>query len=1086
MAKKNVNKKNNSLLNATTGHHDFPGLMSLANFNKHAPLQHLNDSHSTVHEHSTDIQFDFKNVPVQNLHVQTKLMVSHPLDPYEQEADRIADEVLQNNLSYDVEEEEDESTGRILTTPLANAITPLAQRQYQELEEEDDEEMEIQTKLSTPKDKNSNDFVNLEGRLRAGRAGGTTLEPSVRKKMQRSFGADFSKVRVHTNSEADNLSRSFGAIAFTSGKDIFFRLGAYDPLAESGRRLLVHELTHVVQQNPELKLDISTQSRYSNHISRSAKFRSVHDNDNVIQRQGTHHGKKNKPATRTRRRNQGSIFYFDKNGEEVKNQDKSEISDFELVGGSLPPPGVYELEFFEDGPNLMAKIQGEVFLLKVIKEGKNFRQKLSQGLTAILSVADPDAEESIEPEQEKAKRRPSTKGQGVEEGGKSEKAGKGKEEEGEGDSESGNEFGGLGLGNAPEWLKKALAKALKLLGDDEDVKALFRLIRAIRDFGSNIDEFKSLFSNPDKLLGVVLGIEESTALDLLENWVNKPEPKHRRKGGKHKGIVALVVKVLNLLVKVRKILKPLFKARAIARAAVGSVLNFITQMEAFEELFENRKNLLGTNGMDALLERFSTQIAGNLQAKFDSLRVSFKLMRESFVESDFVTVEEIARALTAVLRKIMGPHARAGLYIAEKLGLDLEDKISGVIAKIIPKSLVDIINDNLRTVTKALDEKFGNTIETNLNSILVELEFQLQQRLIPEIKNALLSLSSKNSSSPQRVAIIQALREMSKSQGEPLPSSLKQSAERTLGFNFSKVRIYHDSSAARASEAIGANAFTIGSRIYFGPEQFKPASALGYRLIAHELTHVVQQNRGSHSSLIFRDYKTTLENLVKKFGSAVTNSIINIGKPSKDMKDKADTILKYLEKFVIGKRVTSSRVPKLPAEAYVYERNKNGKIIRIRRIRKWLGLLPALHINRKTGEIGRGFGSLFDPNKKDREQLRRALGCCRSKDPKRNEQAHHIIPLEYRNNTVVQLAIKNGFNFNSARNGICLSEFTHYGSHPQYNEFLRQELVILRTQNPSLVWSRVFESQFYTILDEIKHKIRKLNRAGRNIDEIKR
>ena len=63
------------------------------------------------------------------------------------------------------------------------------------------------------------------------------------------MGADFSQVKVHTDAHADQLSRSIQANAFTTGNDVFFKQGAYDPSSSSGQELLAHELTHVIQQN---------------------------------------------------------------------------------------------------------------------------------------------------------------------------------------------------------------------------------------------------------------------------------------------------------------------------------------------------------------------------------------------------------------------------------------------------------------------------------------------------------------------------------------------------------------------------------------------------------------------------------------------------------------------------------------------------------------------------------------------------------------------------------------------------------------------------------------------------------------------
>ncbi|WP_273704931.1 DUF4157 domain-containing protein [Candidatus Accumulibacter cognatus] len=77
---------------------------------------------------------------------------------------------------------------------------------------------------------------------------GQPLESGVRTRMESAFGADFSGVRVHTHAEADTLSRALSARAFTTGKDIFFGQGEYNPQSSAGRETLAHELTHVLQQ----------------------------------------------------------------------------------------------------------------------------------------------------------------------------------------------------------------------------------------------------------------------------------------------------------------------------------------------------------------------------------------------------------------------------------------------------------------------------------------------------------------------------------------------------------------------------------------------------------------------------------------------------------------------------------------------------------------------------------------------------------------------------------------------------------------------------------------------------------------------
>jgi hypothetical protein len=89
----------------------------------------------------------------------------------------------------------------------------------------------------------------VENAIHRERGGGHGMDEGVRRQMESSFGANFSGVRLHTDREADTLSRSLSARAFTTGQDIFFRQGAYEPGSSAGRELLAHELTHVVQQN---------------------------------------------------------------------------------------------------------------------------------------------------------------------------------------------------------------------------------------------------------------------------------------------------------------------------------------------------------------------------------------------------------------------------------------------------------------------------------------------------------------------------------------------------------------------------------------------------------------------------------------------------------------------------------------------------------------------------------------------------------------------------------------------------------------------------------------------------------------------
>ncbi len=81
-----------------------------------------------------------------------------------------------------------------------------------------------------------------------GSGGGSPLDRDTRSFMESRLGADFSDVRVHNDSKATESARSVQAHAYTVGNDVVFQSDKYAPESDSGKRMLAHELTHVVQQ----------------------------------------------------------------------------------------------------------------------------------------------------------------------------------------------------------------------------------------------------------------------------------------------------------------------------------------------------------------------------------------------------------------------------------------------------------------------------------------------------------------------------------------------------------------------------------------------------------------------------------------------------------------------------------------------------------------------------------------------------------------------------------------------------------------------------------------------------------------------
>ncbi|MCP4130424.1 MAG: DUF4157 domain-containing protein [bacterium] len=95
--------------------------------------------------------------------------------------------------------------------------------------------------------------AGVESGIRNMKGGGQSLSSSVARFYESRIGHDFSNVRVHTGPQADSLAKSINARAFTTGSDIFFAGNEYSPATRTGKMLLAHELTHVVQQGKGLK-----------------------------------------------------------------------------------------------------------------------------------------------------------------------------------------------------------------------------------------------------------------------------------------------------------------------------------------------------------------------------------------------------------------------------------------------------------------------------------------------------------------------------------------------------------------------------------------------------------------------------------------------------------------------------------------------------------------------------------------------------------------------------------------------------------------------------------------------------------------
>lgn len=216
-----------------------------------------------------EVQADFSGLSHElGSPIQTKLTMGSPNDKYEREADRVAAQVVKQIHAPNISRSPEISASK--EQPLQRKeelnVTPLNTSQLSS-------NQQIQKK-GRP---SSTVTSGLESSIQKAKGTGKKLPTSLQPKLENAFGTNFGGVRIHDNHAANQLSTSIQAKAFTTGQNIFFNKGEYQPASYKGQELIAHELTHVVQQNGNtINRKPETSDQNTLNISQSP--------DNVVQR----------------------------------------------------------------------------------------------------------------------------------------------------------------------------------------------------------------------------------------------------------------------------------------------------------------------------------------------------------------------------------------------------------------------------------------------------------------------------------------------------------------------------------------------------------------------------------------------------------------------------------------------------------------------------------------------------------------------------------------------------------------------------------------------------------------------------------
>lgn len=179
--------------------------------------------------------------------LQAKLTVGPAVDPFEREADQVADRVVRS-LSGG-------SKGGKGVERSDESARPVAQR--------------VQRAATAVGAAGGAVDGDTERAIQSSRGGGRAMPSEARRSMEGAFGADFSGIRVHEGAKATELSNRIQAKAFTVGSDVFFRDGMPDTGSSSGQHLLAHELTHTIQQGGAVARSTDTADSPASKVQRA-------------------------------------------------------------------------------------------------------------------------------------------------------------------------------------------------------------------------------------------------------------------------------------------------------------------------------------------------------------------------------------------------------------------------------------------------------------------------------------------------------------------------------------------------------------------------------------------------------------------------------------------------------------------------------------------------------------------------------------------------------------------------------------------------------------------------------------------------
>ncbi len=437
-----------------------------------------------------------------------------------------------------------------------------------------------------------------------------------------------------------------------------------------------------------------------------------------------------------------------------------------------------------------------------------------------------------------------------------------------------------------EALKKVVEKGAEFL-DLTDLKDIPEMIMALPEvvtlieqtesfgrFASHLSEFEGWITNPKNLIQSLIGGESSSLLDSLGSWVNEETKIIPFEKGNELNNIARTIS--SLVSKIKAILKPIFEIRNRIHSMLKDVKDYIKQVPSngtVKYLLELSRNpeefkiLKDDMSIDLksllenTLQNFTSEISLKLKVKLHEILQLLSIPDVKFLDGDFFSTKRISSAITKLITNLVSKAAKAlgkfsGKIVGEIMDLEIvKGLISDMVGKFVKGTTSKIfkaLNSNLNIYNKLFESKIEGTLkafETEISTLIIT-KFN---DLITSAEDVKVARSAKDNRLKEDNASLNFLPEMlKKSTGSPIEPTPLSKMESAINSDFKQVKIHTDQTAETASNMLHANAFVIGSDIYFGKGKYNPNSHEGQKLLAHELTHVEQQKNGVVNGTIQR------------------------------------------------------------------------------------------------------------------------------------------------------------------------------------------------------------------------------------------